>query len=327
MFATRGGRAVLERALAEARLHELEVREAGQAEPPAEHEADRRAAARAARAATTSPSSTATTRRAIADRRLVEARRARVDHVGVAVRIRRARCASRTDTPRSAPRRPRAARTRPAAARRAASISRTFVPRGRRGRPPPCGHVFARRHRAARLAPERVLEEHRLDVELVRLELVEDQLRVVGAVVVADAGVVAADDEVRAAVVLAADRVPDRLARAGVAHRGRERGEHDAVGRVVAVEQDAVALDARRGGDVVATSCRRRAGGSSRPSTVSSATFVRYSCARWIGLRVWKPTTRFQPRSANAARVSAGSSASSGNGGSGRSKTVTSPAR
>ena len=30
----------------------------------------------------------------------------------------------------------------------------------------------------------------------------------------------------------------------------------------------------------------------SRPSTVSSATLVRYSCARWIGLRVWKPTTR-----------------------------------
>ena len=43
------------------------------------------------------------------------------------------------------------------------------------------------RHRPARLAPERVLEEHRLDVELVRLELVEDQLRVVRAVVVADA--------------------------------------------------------------------------------------------------------------------------------------------
>ena len=42
-----------------------------------------------------------------------------------------------------------------------------------------------RGHRTARLAPERVLEEHRLDVELVRLELVEDQLRVVGAVVVA----------------------------------------------------------------------------------------------------------------------------------------------
>jgi hypothetical protein len=55
------------------------------------------------------------------------------------------------------------------------------------------------RHLPADAAVEGVLEEHRLDVELVRLELVEDQLRVVGAVVVADAGVVAADDEVRAA--------------------------------------------------------------------------------------------------------------------------------
>ena len=39
-----------------------------------------------------------------------------------------------------------------------------------------------------------------------------------------------------------------------------------------------------------------------RPSTPSSAALVMYSCARWIGLRVWKPTTCFQPRSANAAR-------------------------
>ena len=53
----------------------------------------------------------------------------------------------------------------------------------------------------------------------------------------------------------------------------------------------------------------------SRPSTVSSAPFVRYSCARWIGFRVWKPTTRRQPRSSKALRVSAGSRASSGNGG------------
>src|SRR3954468_22646991 len=57
-----------------------------------------------------------------------------------------------------------------------------------------------------------------------------------------------------------------------------------------------------------------------RPSTVSSAPLVRYSCARWIGLRVWKPTTRFQPRSANVRRVSAGSSASSGKGGGARAR-------
>ena len=40
---------------------------------------------------------------------------------------------------------------------------------------------------------------------------------------------------------------------------------------------------------------------------------MRYSCARWIGFRVWNPTTRFQPRSAKILRVSAGSRASSGN--------------
>ena len=51
--------------------------------------------------------------------------------------------------------------------------------------------------------------------------VVEDLLRVVGAVVVADAGVVAADDEVRGAVVAADDRVQDRLAGPGVVHLRR----------------------------------------------------------------------------------------------------------
>ena len=40
--------------------------------------------------------------------------------------------------------------------------------------------------------------------------------------VLAGAGVVAADDEVRAAVVLADDRVPDRFARAAHPHRQRQ---------------------------------------------------------------------------------------------------------
>ena len=50
-----------------------------------------------------------------------------------------------------------------------------------------------------------------------------------------------------------------------------------------------------------------------------------YSCARCTGLRVWKPTTRRQPRSANAARVWAGSTCRSGKSGSGRANTVTCP--
>jgi hypothetical protein len=44
-------------------------------------------------------------------------------------------------------------------------------------------------------------------------------------------------------------------------------------------------------------------GWTKRPSTVSSAAFVRYSCARWIGFRVWNATTVRQPRRANSARL------------------------
>ena len=57
-----------------------------------------------------------------------------------------------------------------------------------------------------------MLEEQGLDAELVDVDFVEDLLGVVGAVVVADAGVIAADDEVGAPVVAARDRVEDRLA-------------------------------------------------------------------------------------------------------------------
>src|SRR5262245_41800 len=116
-----------------------------------------------------------------------------------------------------------------------------------------------RRHLAADLAPERVLEEHRLDVELVRLELVEDELGVVGAVVAADSRVVSADDEVRAAVVLAADRMPDRLAGARVAHRGRERGDDHPLGGVVAVDERVVGPHAYVGrNEIGRASCRER---------------------------------------------------------------------
>ena len=43
-----------------------------------------------------------------------------------------------------------------------------------------------------------------------------------------------------------------------------------------------------------------------RPSTSSSAHLVRYSWARWMGLRVWNATTLFQPRCLNSVRVSRG---------------------
>ena len=64
------------------------------------------------------------------------------------------------------------------------------------------------------------------------------------ALVLAGAGVVAADDEVRAAVVLADDRVPDGFARAAHSHRERQEREHGRVLRVVRHE-GLVAADAR----------------------------------------------------------------------------------
>ena len=103
------------------------------------------------------------------------------------------------------------------------------------------GAGLRRAHALALVAPEGVLEEQRRDPELVDVDVVEDPLRVVGAVVVTDARVVTADDEVRAAVVSADDRVQDRLAGAGVVHLARVDAEHHVVGVVVVVHQDLVA--------------------------------------------------------------------------------------
>ena len=107
-----------------------------------------------------------------------------------------------------------------------------------------------RAHPLAFVAPEGVLEEQRRDPELVDVDVVEDPLRVVGAVVVTDARVVTADDEVRAAVVAADDRVQHRLTRAGVVHLARVDAEHHVIGVVVVVHQDLVAAHPHVSGDV-----------------------------------------------------------------------------
>src|SRR5216683_1637408 len=62
------------------------------------------------------------------------------------------------------------------------------------------------------------------------------------------------------------------------------------------------------------------------PSVNSSASLVKCSWARWIGLRVWKPATRVQPRSAMRARRSRGLSRWRAKGGSSGSSARTSPA-
>src|SRR5262249_47089457 len=74
--------------------------------------------------------------------------------------------------------------------------------------------------------------------QLDRLELIEELLRSERAVEAAHACVIAPDDEVRDAVVLPDQRVEDRFARPGVAHRrGECREQRPALGIVVFEQQ------------------------------------------------------------------------------------------
>src|SRR5579862_4282493 len=93
---------------------------------------------------------------------------------------------------------------------------------------------FGGSHAAAFDAIETVLELKRRDSERDRIKLVEQVLGVVGAVVVADAGMVASDDKVRAAIVLANYRVKYSFARPGIAHGGRQYAEQHAIRRIIA---------------------------------------------------------------------------------------------
>ncbi len=97
-----------------------------------------------------------------------------------------------------------------------------------------------------------MVEEHRRDAELFRIELGKDVVSVVGAVVVAYTGMVAANYEVRTAIVLTHQRVEDRFTRPGIAHGSRKDAEDDAVRRVVILQQDFVAAHAYVGGNIIA---------------------------------------------------------------------------
>src|SRR5512135_3357351 len=85
----------------------------------------------------------------------------------------------------------------------------------------------------ALFAVKSVLKEQRRNADLFRLKVIEYLLGVVGTVILAHARMVAPDDHVRAAIVLAAQRMENRLARTRIVHRRREDAEYHAVGRVI----------------------------------------------------------------------------------------------
>jgi hypothetical protein len=105
-------------------------------------------------------------------------------------------------------------------------------------------------HGAALVAVEGPIHAQRLQQEGVLRDLEEDLLRVERPVVVADARVVAADDQVAAAVVLAEDRVQERLAGTRVAHVERVAGHGHALLAEVLVDQGVDRLHPDVGGYV-----------------------------------------------------------------------------
>src|SRR4030088_786746 len=94
------------------------------------------------------------------------------------------------------------------------------------------------------MAVEGILELHDLDADLARSESVEHPLRGIAVVVGAHAGVVAAHDEVRTAVVLPDDGMEYGFTGPGVAHRGGENRQQHPGGRQVLAHQSLVAADA-----------------------------------------------------------------------------------
>ena len=107
-----------------------------------------------------------------------------------------------------------------------------------------------RGHAAALVAPEGPVDLERLGLERILRDFVEDMVRVERAIVAADAGVVAADDQVRAAVVLAEQRVQQRLARTGIAHVERIAGLDHGVLDEIFFDQHADGFGTYIGGDV-----------------------------------------------------------------------------
>jgi hypothetical protein len=106
------------------------------------------------------------------------------------------------------------------------------------------------RHAAAPVAPESPVDLEGLGLERVLRDLIEDLVGVERPVVAADASVVATEDLVRTAVVLAEEGVQQCLARSGIAHVERVARLNDGLLHEIFLDQDRDCPRANVGGDV-----------------------------------------------------------------------------
>src|ERR1700728_1002565 len=105
-------------------------------------------------------------------------------------------------------------------------------------------------HSAAFLTVEGCIETDWRDAQLARLEFQKFPLRVVSTIEIADASMVASDNEVGAAVILARDSVEYGLARSRIAHRRRVQTEYGAARGQRTIKKRDIALKAHSSGHI-----------------------------------------------------------------------------
>src|SRR6266516_176651 len=107
-------------------------------------------------------------------------------------------------------------------------------------------------HRVAGATEEGVVEEHRCDAQLGRVELCKDVVSIIGTIVTPYTCMIAAYNEMRAAIVLAHQGMEDRFAWTSVTHGSRKHTQDDTTSRVVVRQQHFITTHTYIGGNIVA---------------------------------------------------------------------------
>src|SRR5712692_1303095 len=97
-----------------------------------------------------------------------------------------------------------------------------------------------------------MIEEHGRDAKLRGIEVREDMMRIIRAIVITDACMVTPDNEMRTSIVLAHERVENGFTRASIAHSSRQYAKNHAIRRIVVFQQDFVAAHAHVSRDIIA---------------------------------------------------------------------------
>src|SRR5256885_493520 len=94
---------------------------------------------------------------------------------------------------------------------------------------------FTRCHGITHTTEEGMVEEHRRNPQLRGIEIGEDIMGIIGAVVVPDASMITSHNEMRAAVVLAHQSMENSFPWTSIAHRSGQHTQNHAICRIIAL--------------------------------------------------------------------------------------------